>query len=199
MSLVQELILHCADNDDRDDSMRNSIVDFPNIMSEIIPFIWREINVVLIGDGGSGKTALINKLTDNVFNSTYVMTYGLQKYSCINNGYIFNVTEIPGVGQGSRRQHALKPRYYEMADYVLGIIGPSRSNYRGVMDFYAKLKPILKKNTKCKTVLTHIDCADNKHLGGRATRERTFEDALKISSKTGAGFRELTEFLITNL
>ncbi len=126
MCPIYELILHCANNDDRNDdkSMKNSIVDLPNIMSEIIPFIRIEINIVLIGISGSGKTSLIQKLKNNRFLRIYNPTHDFERHVIICDGYILNIKDFPG--QSQYVNSVSDKRHYEEADYILRVVGGIR-------------------------------------------------------------------------
>lgn len=186
---IHGFFLHCADNDKRDESMQNSIVDFPNIMSEVIPFIRAEINIVLIGIGGSGKTSLIQKIKNNSFDRIYDPTHNFEKHAVICDGFLFKITDFPGQ---SRYIHSVSdPRHYEDADYILKVVGNQKLDYHGATSIYNEIRTKLNPRTKCKTVVSKCDISANKNLSR--------ENALHISSKTGAGFQELIDFLITDL
>lgn len=53
-------------------------------------------NIILVGDGGVGKTAFINMLRGNKFCYKYIPTMNIKKYNIMHNGHELCIIDTPG-------------------------------------------------------------------------------------------------------
>jgi GTP-binding nuclear protein Ran len=85
----------------------------------------QEFKVVLVGDGGVGKTSLIKRLKLDKFEKRYLPTVGVNvhSYSVQNNHVHYNIWDTAG----QEKFGGLKNEYYENAN--LGIVMCANNSY----------------------------------------------------------------------
>lgn len=91
-----------------------------SISKDIMFTIQTTIKIVLLGDSGVGKTALMNRHFDNEFNEIFLSTIGIDEKTetiKIRNGEIFKIQIWDTAGQ--ERFRCLPRKYYQNADGIL--------------------------------------------------------------------------------
>ena len=121
-----------------------------------------QYNIILIGDGGVGKTTFIKKLLHQSFDPKYVATLGLEVHPVNFDDNVFNVWDCAGQekfrGQGNPEQHYENKR----AAIIMFDVG-SRLSYTNSLVWYIS---ILEKlgNIPIVFVGNKIDIQDRKVL-----------------------------------
>lgn len=133
----------------------------------------KEYKVVMIGNGGVGKTSIVKRLRSDEFQPQYVATLGVEvNPMCINTNYgmiQFNVWDCAGQEcfSGSRDGH------YFQADACIGVIE------KGSESSLAKLTQELKhdsfQNIPVVTIINKMDIETN--------NMDVFPEAIMVSAK----------------
>ena len=100
-----------------------------------------EYKIIIVGDGGVGKTSFINHHLDNIFTPKYTPTKGKDIYSItFNTNYgniIFNISDTGG----KEKYNGLFNGYYEQVNGAI-IMFDTKLSFRSVDKWIADIKNI---------------------------------------------------------
>jgi len=106
--------------------------------------------LVLVGDGGVGKSTLINKLLYDEFDPMYIATLGVEVYPW--NGY--NIWDTAG----QNKFGGLRDGYYINADLAIIMVDvTSKLTAKSIKEWYNSLKR-MSPNVKVAIFLNKCDC-----------------------------------------
>lgn len=121
------------------------------------------MNILLIGDSHTGKSAFINRLLHDRYTESYITTIGKDLYHhCYQGKKIF----LHDCGGGDRYYHMIE-LYFNIGDGFMIFYTDKSKNIEKWTGMVPKGKPfILVKNggTKDKLCDIHIDCKKNKNI-----------------------------------
>ena len=138
-----------------------------------------ESKIVFCGDGGVGKTTIIERLTNGDFKKRYDPTTGIQIHTCLVEGKLWNIWDIAGQEKFSLDYEQI----FESADRVaIFYDATSRITRKNVKSWEEKItdpvSDILYVRTKC-------DISEQK--------AEMIEGEIKISAKWNVNLEEIFE------
>jgi len=160
----------------------------------------RKFKVVLVGDGGTGKTSYINRLQKDEFVSEYVATLGVEKYSLKVNTTHGNYTINLWDTSGQEKLGPMRDSYYEGADAaILFFDVTSRITYKNIPGWHQDIVRIRKN-------IPVVVCANKTDVEDRKVKSKTILYPSKhdlglyeISVKDGIKIRHPIQYLLEKL
>jgi GTP-binding nuclear protein Ran len=126
-------------------SIQTSSIQAPSIQTSF------EKKVVLVGDGGVGKSAYVKKLFTGDFHKTYFATLGVEVYPIKCNEKKFTFWDTAGQDKFG----GLKDGYYINADYGIIMCSDFKITNRSIKGWFEDLRRI---NPGIKVILLNNKC-----------------------------------------
>ena len=151
--------------------------------------------IVLLGDGGVGKTLFVNTMKGIRFSPKYVPTLGVS----VNNNY--GESEISYWDTaGQEIWGGLKDGYIIESDIVVIMFAvDSKLSFSSVKSYIQDAKRILRDNAPIILCGTKVDMPNRKvdldMVKDLITKTEKMDYYFEISSKTGIGVQELNNYL----
>lgn len=144
--------------------------------------------ILLVGDGGVGKTEFISRLFNNKFNLKYNSTYGSVLYSYYYQGVKYNIIDTAGQETGADLSY-----YYKMADAVIMMFDMnSRLSFKNLR---FRRDIIRKFNKDIKLFIVGNKCEISRYRFDNKIVPDFIDKYFEISTKTGKNF----DTTITNI
>ncbi|CAL4066407.1 unnamed protein product [Meganyctiphanes norvegica] len=166
-----------CDSPSAKDDEENSVIDSMPCSEEL-----RNFKVVMVGDGGTGKSSFMVKLQSGEFVSEYVATLGVEKYplkfNTTHGTYTINLWDT----SGQEKLGPLRDSYYEDADAaILFFDVTSRITYKNVPGWH---QDIMRVKQNIPVVL----CANKTDVKERKVKTKS----ILYPSKHDMGFYEIS-------
>lgn len=165
--------------------------------------------VVMIGAGGSGKTALVNRFLTNRFTDQYIVTIGSQfavKVVPVNDsiGNERRVKLLIWDLAGQKRFDFIRHSYYRGAKGALLVFDTTRlSTFRVLDNWIAETKKALNTSIPIIVLANKIDLEDQRVVGTDEGREYVAEKGLagylETSALSGENVERAFEMLAENV
>ncbi|MFX1450538.1 MAG: Rab family GTPase [Promethearchaeota archaeon] len=156
--------------------------------------------IVVIGNPGVGKTSLLNKFSNNEFDSQYIPTLGVdvKKHSYrINSDINASFTAWDVSGQKTFKQ--LRRIYYPTTDSFLILYDSSNLNSFVEIDRWVQeIKPYVKKDSLFLLVGNKLDLNGERVVSSEEGKRKAAEfgfDFFETSAKTGQNVKDLFHFI----
>lgn len=167
----------------------------------------QKVKVTVIGDGGVGKTSLIQRFTQGIFQKEYIKTIGAQisNYKIENGGHRTELLFWDLAGQDDF--HFLRPSFYRASKAAIIVFSLEENNlgkrsyenisswYDDVKEFCGDIPIVLFAN---KVDLISEENVDKKRIEDLVETNK-FLGFFLTSAKTGMRVKDAFNFLIENL
>ncbi|MFO7835936.1 MAG: Rab family GTPase [Candidatus Thorarchaeota archaeon] len=165
--------------------------------------------VVMIGAGGSGKTALVNRFLTNRFTEQYIVTIGSQfavKIVPVNDssGNEKRVKLLIWDLAGQKRFDFIRNSYYRGAKGALLVFDTTRKSTFNVLDnWIAETEKALDESIPIIVLANKVDLDDQRTISSEVAREyvikKDLAGYLETSALTGQNVEEAFEMLAKNV
>ena len=116
-----------------------------------------ELNILLIGDGGVGKTSLIKKILTDKFNEKYEPTIGVKISEIVFDTNRGDISAQIWDTAGQEKFGPLRENYYKKADMIILMFDvTSRITYKNIPNWYTNINKI-KPDIPCVLVGNKVD------------------------------------------
>ena len=156
--------------------------------------------VVMIGAGGSGKTALVNRFLTQKFSAQYIVTIGSQfavKTVAVqdNNGRNVRVKLLVWDLAGQQRFDFIRSSYYQGSKGALLVYDVTRkSTYMELPKWIEETEKALNKRIPIVLLANKVDLEDERvitrDMGEHFIQEHNLQGYLETSALTGANVEE---------
>jgi internalin A len=163
---------------------------------DVIPL--REAKVILVGEGGVGKTSIVKRLRNNEFHSDLQMTEGIsiKKWSILidsDDGEIevnLNIWDFGGQGV----YHATHQLFFTKRSLYLLVVDARQGKEAGLLDYWLKLIQTFGENAPIIVVTNKIDIHPIQLPEQQLKRDYpNIVDFAYTSCESGAGVGKLTK------
>jgi small GTP-binding protein len=166
-----------------------------------------KIKVTVIGDGGVGKTSLIQKFTQGTFQTDYIKTIGAQhtNYKTEINGYRMKLIFWDIAGQDTF--HFLRPSFYRASKAAIIVYSLEENNlgersfdhitswYEDIKKYCGEIPVVIFAN---KVDLINVQSLDKVKIQN-LVKEQNFLGYYLTSAKTGQGLDDAFNALIKEI
>ncbi|MGD2072793.1 MAG: GTP-binding protein [Candidatus Thorarchaeota archaeon] len=163
--------------------------------------------VVMIGAGGSGKTALVNRFLTQKFSEQYIVTIGSQfavkKVMVTNNGRDVIVKLLVWDLAGQARFDFIRESYYRGSKGALLVYDTTRkSTFMELEKWIAETEKALSQRIPIILLANKVDLDDQRvittEMGKSFTEEHGLVGYLETSALNGQNVEEAFHMLATN-
>jgi GTP-binding nuclear protein Ran len=143
------------------------------------------INILLIGDGGVGKTTWLKSLKTGEFEKNYCATVGAEVHPMTFDGVAVNVWDVAGQNQYIQTRRP----YYEKADAAIIMYDVTHEgSYKSAGDWFDNIR-LYSSTIPIALVGNKIDDEENRKVSGGSYIMPNFDISVKNKQNRSAPFK----------
>jgi small GTP-binding protein len=145
----------------------------------------KQLKIIVIGDSGVGKTALITRIISSSFRKSYVPTIGVEIMCYQDGNYVYNFWDFAGNPKFAPQDD---DRCYGKADAVIAVYDITSDIKTQLHQLMSRINDVKLRNSQSMPIFLVTTKSDG-------STQKLPESLLSCSSKTGDGISILREKL----